>query len=168
MKSKKEPLQLLIIFPLSFYQFSHTLFGKTYTIWRNYSFCQIIWKFCQIVSLLPNRMRFCQKVSLSPNCIRLSPKGLYFLAKTPRTQVHPLPNVKLPLKTQENNELSDLCTAKNAVFTGFVRFPQLYPPKTKAPWQNMTISPIFQQNIQPNRRNSTTFFRFINQQFSTL
>ena len=103
MKSKKEPLQLLIIFPLSFYQFSHTLFGKTYTIWRNYSFCQIIWKFCQIVSLLPNRMRFCQKVSLSPNCIRLSPKGLYFLAKNPRTQVHPLPNVKLPLKTQENN-----------------------------------------------------------------
>ena len=88
----------------------------SYTIWRNpYTFRQNpiqfgettafarLYRFCQIVSLLPNRMRFCQKVSLSPNCIRLSPKGLYFLAKNPRTQVHPLPNVKLPLKTQENN-----------------------------------------------------------------
>ena len=71
-------------------------FGETTAFARLY-------RFCQIVSLLPNRMRFCQKVSLSPNCIRLSPKGLYFLAKNPRTQVHPLPNVKLPLKTQENN-----------------------------------------------------------------
>ncbi len=29
--------------------------------------------------------------------------------------------------------LSGLCSAKNAVFTGFVKFPQLYPPKTKTP-----------------------------------
>jgi len=40
---KKESAQLLIIFPLSFYQFSHTLFGltpyfsaKPYTFWHNY------------------------------------------------------------------------------------------------------------------------------------
>ncbi len=29
--------------------------------------------------------------------------------------------------------LSDLCSAKNAQFTGFVGFPQFYPPETKTP-----------------------------------
>lgn len=37
--------------------------------------------------------------------------------------------------------LSDLCSAKNAVFTGFVRFPQLYPPKTKTPLDDKVIAP---------------------------
>ena len=84
--------------------------AKPYTIWRNYrllpnciGFCQIVWGFCQKVSLLPNRMRFCQKVSLTPNCIRLSPNRLYFWQKNPRTKVRTLSNVKTPLKTQENN-----------------------------------------------------------------
>ena len=64
--------------------------AKPYTIWRNYwllpnciGFCQIVWGFCQMVSLLPNRIRFCQMVSLTPNCIRLSPNRSYFLAKEP-------------------------------------------------------------------------------------
>ena len=101
---KKEPAHSPYHFPIIFLSIlPYTIWRNPYTIWQNpiqfgetTSFCQIVWGFCQKVSLLPNRMRFCQKVSLSP-------KGLYFLAKTPRTQVHPLPNVKLPLKTQENN-----------------------------------------------------------------
>ena len=46
MKSTKRPKkELLIIFPLYFYRFAHTLFGKTTG-------------FCQKVSLSPNRIRF--------------------------------------------------------------------------------------------------------------
>ena len=37
--------------------------------------------------------------------------------------------------------LSDLCSTKNAVFTGFLRFPQLYPPKTKTPYGARVIAP---------------------------
>ena len=37
--------------------------------------------------------------------------------------------------------LSDLCSAKNAVFTGFLRFPQLYPPETKTPCDAKVIAP---------------------------
>ena len=37
--------------------------------------------------------------------------------------------------------LSDLCSERNAVFTGFVRFPQLYPPKTKTPLDAKVIAP---------------------------
>ena len=37
--------------------------------------------------------------------------------------------------------LSDLCSTKNAVFTGFVRFPQLYPPETKTPLDAKVIAP---------------------------
>ena len=37
--------------------------------------------------------------------------------------------------------LSDLCSTKNVVFTGFVRFPQLYPPETKTPWDANVIAP---------------------------
>ncbi len=37
--------------------------------------------------------------------------------------------------------LSDLCTAKNTVFSGFVRFPQLYPPETKIPLGAKVIAP---------------------------
>ena len=47
----------------------------------------------------------------------------------------------MPLKTQENNELSDLCSAMNAVFTGFVGFPQLYPSETKTPPNAKVIAP---------------------------
>ncbi len=43
--SKKEPAQLLIIFPLYFYRFVHIPFSKTTG-------------FCQMVSLLPNCIRF--------------------------------------------------------------------------------------------------------------
>lgn len=77
------PSSLLIIFPLSFYQFSHTLFGETSAFAKCIGFFQIVWGFCQIVSLLPNCIRFCQMISLTPNCIRLSPNRSYFLAKDP-------------------------------------------------------------------------------------
>ena len=50
--------------------------------------------------------------------------------------------------------LSKLCSERNAVFTGFVRFPQLYTPETETPWQDSTISPSFQQLLSTNRRNS--------------
>ena len=102
---KKEPLQLLIIFPLSFYQFSiHYLAkplyfsAKPYTIWRNCRFLPNCIGFCQIVSLLPNRIWFCQKVSLSPNCIRLSPNRLYYLAKEPQNASSPTPECKIAPK----------------------------------------------------------------------
>ena len=79
--------------------------AKPYTIWQNpiqfgetTSFCQIVWGFCQKVSLLPNRMRFCQKVSLSPNCIRLSPKGLNFLAKESQNKSSHSPECKIAPK----------------------------------------------------------------------
>ena len=39
--------------------------------------------------------------------------------------------------------LSDLCTATNAVFLDFVGFPQLYPPKTKTPWNVKGITPDY-------------------------
>ena len=114
---KKEPLQLLIIFPLSFYQFSiHYLAkplyfsAKPYTIWRNcrflpncIGFCQIVWgfaklfHFCQIVWGFAKRFHFRQIVSDFRQIVYT------FWQKNPRTKVHPLPNVKLPLKTQENN-----------------------------------------------------------------
>lgn len=138
-------LQLLIIFPLSFYQFSHTLFGaplyfsaKPYTIWRNCRFLPNCIGFCQIVSLLPNRMRFCQKVSLKPN-------RLYFLAKYPppeqkftHSQMY-----KCLLKHKKIMYLSDLCSGRNAIFTGFLRFPQLYPPETKTLLGAKVIAPSF-------------------------
>ena len=110
--TKKEPTQ-----PLSFSHYIFTVIpiyhlakplyfsAKPYTIWRNYwllpnciGFCQIVWGFCQIVSLLPNRMRFCQKVSLSPNYIRLSPNRLYFLAKEPQNTSSPAPECKIAPK----------------------------------------------------------------------
>lgn len=37
--------------------------------------------------------------------------------------------------------ISDLCSAKNAVFTGFVGFPQLYSPETKTPMDAKNIYP---------------------------
>ncbi len=37
--------------------------------------------------------------------------------------------------------LSDLCSGRNTVFSGFVRFPQLYPPKTKTPLDAKIIAP---------------------------
>ena len=83
-KKSKASYQFFIIF----LSFTHTPFGETT------GFCQIVRGFCQKVSLLPNRMRFCQKVSLTPNCIRLSPKGLYFLAKEPRNRSSPAPECK--------------------------------------------------------------------------
>ena len=102
----------LIIFPLSFYRFTHTLFGETpilfgktlYNLAKLSLFAKLYrvlpdcMGFCQIVSLLPNRMRFCQKVSLSPNCIRLSPNRLYFLAKEPQNKSSPTPECKIAPK----------------------------------------------------------------------
>ena len=107
-KHKKEPKQPLIIFPYFFtailiHYLAKPLYfsAKPYTIWRNYrllpnciGFCQIVRRFCQKVSLLPNRMRFCQKVSLTPNCIRLSPNRSYFLAKEPQNRSSPTPECK--------------------------------------------------------------------------
>ena len=81
----------LIIFPLSFYRFTHTLFGETPILFgktlynlaklpgfaKLFHFRQIVSDFRQIVYTI--------------------------WQKNPRTQVHPLPNVKLPLKTQDKN-----------------------------------------------------------------
>ncbi len=39
--------------------------------------------------------------------------------------------------------LSDLCSGRNAVFTGFLRFLQLYPPETKTPLGARVITPNF-------------------------
>ena len=89
----------------------------SYTIWRNpYTFRQNPIQFGETTAFARLYGGFAKKygfaksyrvlpdcIGVSPNCIRLSPKGSYFLAKNPRTEVHPLPNVKLPLKTQENN-----------------------------------------------------------------
>lgn len=36
--------------------------------------------------------------------------------------------------------LLNLCSAKNAQFTGFVGFPQLYPPETKTPLDAKVIT----------------------------
>ena len=83
-RPKREPLQPLIIFPLSFYRFTHTLFGKTTC-------------FCQIVSFLPNRIIFSLFSSIttafSVKLIHLSPKTnnilllftfpLYTITETP-------------------------------------------------------------------------------------
>ena len=58
--------------------------AKPYTIWRNlYTFRQNPIQFGETTD-------FRQKVYT-------------FWQKNPRTEVHPLPNVKMPLKTQENN-----------------------------------------------------------------
>lgn len=108
---KTKPVLCFIIFPLYFYRFTHIsfsetpiLFGKSLynlaklrllpdctgvllksmVLLNRIGFCQIVYGFCQIVS------DFCQIVYT-------------FWQKNPRTEVHPLPNVKLPLKTQENN-----------------------------------------------------------------
>ena len=74
----------LIIFPLSFYRFTHTLFSKTlYNLVKLPGFAKLF-HFRQIVS------DFRQIVYT-------------IWQKNPRTQVRPLPNVKLPLKTQDKN-----------------------------------------------------------------
>ena len=74
----------LIIFPLSVYRFTHTLFSKTlYNLVKLPGFAKLF-HFRQIVS------DFRQIVYT-------------IWQKNPRTQVHPLPNVKLPLKTQDKN-----------------------------------------------------------------
>ena len=116
---QNSPFSYFIIFPLSFYQLSNTLFGETpilfgktlynlaklqafaklYRVLPNcIGFCQIVWGFCQMVSLLPNRMRFCQMVSLTLNCIRLSPNRSYFLAKEPQNRSSPTLECKIAPK----------------------------------------------------------------------
>lgn len=81
----------LIIFPLSFYRFIHISFGETSILFDKtlYNLAKLQ-AFVKLYRVLPELFHFCQKVYT-------------FWQKNPRTKVRPLLNVKLPLKTQENN-----------------------------------------------------------------
>lgn len=64
----------------------------------------------------------------------------YFWQKNPRTEIHPLPNVKIPLNTQKNN--FQIYVVPRMPFMGFVGFPQSYPLETKTPDKDRDISQL--------------------------
>jgi hypothetical protein len=103
MKSKKRAFTAPYHFPIIF------LSILPYTIWQNLYNLAKLQLLPDYMEVLPNCFTFAKSYEVLPKGFtfaKLYPtfaKRFILFSKNPRTQVHPLPNVKLPLKTQENN-----------------------------------------------------------------
>ena len=88
----------LITFPLYFYRFNHISFGETPILFGKtlYNLAKLP-AFARLYVGFAKRFHFRQIVSDFRQIVYT------FWQKNPRTKVRPLPNVKLPLKTHENN-----------------------------------------------------------------